>query len=65
MGDPKYEALVTTIHDATLKAGLRLGGPFAWRDRQDFTFFQGPLDTALIRTGAAAALAPPPAPAHK
>ena len=41
-GDPKYEAMVRKIHDATLKAGKKLGGPLAWKDRQGFTFFQGP-----------------------
>src|SRR6266849_1796129 len=32
-GDPQYEALVTRIHDVTLKAGRKLGGPQAWKDR--------------------------------
>jgi 2-keto-3-deoxy-L-rhamnonate aldolase RhmA len=54
-GDPKYEALVTKIHDATLKAGRKLAGPVAWKDRPerpDFVFFQGPGETSLIRSGA-------------
>ena len=55
-GDPEYEALVTTIHDATLGSSRVLGGPSAWRERDGFTFFQGPGETALIRRGAAAAL---------
>jgi 4-hydroxy-2-oxoheptanedioate aldolase len=53
-GEPKYEELVTKIHDATLKAGRVLAGPVAWKDRSerpDFRFFQGPGETALIRTG--------------
>jgi 2-keto-3-deoxy-L-rhamnonate aldolase RhmA len=50
-GDPRYEAMVFTVHDATLGAGLALGGPQAWRDRPGFTFFQGPPDTALVRLG--------------
>jgi 2-keto-3-deoxy-L-rhamnonate aldolase RhmA len=50
-GDPDYEALVTRVHDETLKAGLKLGGPEAWRTRAGFQFFQGPPDTSLIRTG--------------
>jgi hypothetical protein len=50
--DPRYEQLVTAIHDATLKAGKRLGGPFAWKDRPGFTFFQGPGFGALVRAGA-------------
>ena len=53
-GDPQYEAMVTRIHDATLKAGRKLGGPLAWKDRQGFTFFQGFGETALLREGAQA-----------
>jgi 2-keto-3-deoxy-L-rhamnonate aldolase RhmA len=55
-GEPKYEALVTTIRDATLKAGLKVGGPHAWKDRKGFSFFQGAGETALIRMGAQQAL---------
>jgi 2-keto-3-deoxy-L-rhamnonate aldolase RhmA len=51
-GDAVYEGLVSKIHDVTLKHGLRLGGPLAWKDRQDFTFLQGPGETALIKAGA-------------
>jgi 2-keto-3-deoxy-L-rhamnonate aldolase RhmA len=51
-GDPKYEAMVKTIHDAVLKAGKSLAGPIAWRDRPGFTFFQAPGEGSLIRTGA-------------
>jgi 2-keto-3-deoxy-L-rhamnonate aldolase RhmA len=63
---PGYEALVTGIHDATLKAGKALGGPFAWKDRPGFTFFQGPGFAALVRAGAPIVLGdlgnpPPPA----
>ncbi len=58
-GDPKYEAMVRKIHDATLKAGKKLGGPLAWKDRPGFTFFQGPGETALIRSGAKVALGAP------
>jgi 4-hydroxy-2-oxoheptanedioate aldolase len=51
-GDPEYEALVTTIKDATLGAGRALGGPFAWMtSREGYGFFQGPSAQALIRTG--------------
>ncbi len=56
IGDPQYESLVTTIHDATLKAGRKLGGPLMWSNRQGFTFFQGPSEAVLIRSGARAAL---------
>jgi 4-hydroxy-2-oxoheptanedioate aldolase len=55
-GQPDYEALVTTIHDATLGAGRKLGGPLAWRNRKDYTFFQAPPDTSFIRLGVEAAL---------
>ncbi len=53
-GDATYEGLVTKIHDVTLKHGIKLGGPLMWKDRADFTFFQGPGETALIRAGAQA-----------
>ncbi len=55
-GQPDYEALVTTIHDATLEAGRKLGGPLAWRNRRDFTFFQAPTESNFIRLGVEAAL---------
>lgn len=58
-GDPKYEAMVDKIRDATLKAGRVLAGPVAWKDRAErpgFRFFQGPGETSLIRTGARAVL---------
>jgi 2-keto-3-deoxy-L-rhamnonate aldolase RhmA len=52
-GDRGYEALVTRIKDATLAAGKYLAGPSAWKSTRDgYTFFQGPPDTALIRSGA-------------
>ena len=56
--DPRYKALVTKIHDATLKAGKKLGGPFAWNGRHGFSFFQGPGEGGLIKSGAQLALAP-------
>jgi len=55
-GDPQYEALVTQIHDATLSAGRKLGGPQAWMNRQGFTFFQGTGETNLIKMGAQVSL---------
>jgi 4-hydroxy-2-oxoheptanedioate aldolase len=55
-GDPKYEAMVTTIHDATLRAGLALGGPQAWSNRDGFTFFQAPSEAAFIRLGVRSSL---------
>ena len=64
-GDPQYEAMVTRIHDATLKAGRKLGGPLAWKNRPGFTFFQGPGETVLIKSGALATLGAPAAPGGK
>jgi 2-keto-3-deoxy-L-rhamnonate aldolase RhmA len=61
-GDPRYEALVMRIKDATLARGLKLGGPWAWKDRPGFSFFQGPGEAALIKTGAQSVLAGTPAP---
>jgi hypothetical protein len=54
--DPQYEALVTQIHDATLKAGRKLGGPQMWMNRQGFSFFQGTGETNLIKMGAQVSL---------
>lgn len=52
-GDAEYEALVTKIKDATLTAGKYVAGPSAWKGTRDgYSFFQGPSDTALIRSGA-------------
>lgn len=55
-GDPQYEAMVTKVHDLTLKYGKALGGPLAWKNRPGFNFFQAPGETSLIRSGARAAL---------
>jgi 4-hydroxy-2-oxoheptanedioate aldolase len=52
IGEPDYESLVTRIHDVTLKAGLKLGGPLMWKDRAGFTFFKGPGEAALVKSGA-------------
>src|SRR6202140_4296863 len=55
-GDPDYERLINVVHDAALAAGKRLCGPFAWRDRPDFTCFQNASETAAINRGVAAEL---------
>jgi 2-keto-3-deoxy-L-rhamnonate aldolase RhmA len=56
-GEPEYEALVTTIKDETLASGRALAGPLAWMTtREGFSFFQGPNETSLIRSGARASL---------
>lgn len=52
-GDAEYEAMVSKIRDATLKAGKYVAGPSAWKGtREGYSFFQGPPETALIRSGA-------------
>ena len=55
-GTPDYERAINIVHDAAIKAGIRLCGPFAWRDRPDFTCFQAGSETAAIGRGAAAEL---------
>ncbi|MGA2797812.1 MAG: aldolase/citrate lyase family protein [Thermoguttaceae bacterium] len=61
-GEPKYEALVNKVQSVVLKTGIKLGGPLAWKgNRQGYSFFQGPDDTALVKLGAQAILRPAPA----
>jgi 2-keto-3-deoxy-L-rhamnonate aldolase RhmA len=55
-GQPDYERAINIVHDAALKAGVRLCGPLAWRDRPDFTCFQAGTEMAAITRGAAAEL---------
>jgi 2-keto-3-deoxy-L-rhamnonate aldolase RhmA len=63
-GSPQYEALVSRIREATLKAGLKLGGPQNWRETrkgQGFTFLQGGgnaggNESGLIKLGASDSL---------
>ena len=56
-GNPEYEALVTTVRDATLRAGRTVGGPLAWMStRDEYGFFQAPTTTSLVRSGAQAVL---------
>jgi 2-keto-3-deoxy-L-rhamnonate aldolase RhmA len=40
-GDPDYERVINIVHDATVKAKIRLCGPSSWNDRPDFTCYQG------------------------
>ena len=56
-GEAEYEAMITRIHGETLGAGLALGGPYAWKDRPGFNFFQAPPAEALVRQAARALLA--------
>jgi 2-keto-3-deoxy-L-rhamnonate aldolase RhmA len=55
-GSPDYERAINIVHDATVKAGVKLCGPFAWRDRPDFSCFQAGSETAAIARGVAAEL---------
>lgn len=51
-GDPRYEALVEKALTAIHKAGKHAAGPLAWKNtRKGYTFFQGPSEASLIRTG--------------
>jgi 2-keto-3-deoxy-L-rhamnonate aldolase RhmA len=55
-GSPDYERAINIVHDAAIKAGVRLCGPLAWRDRPDFTCFQAGNEMAAISRGVAAEL---------
>ena len=57
-GSPDYERAINIVHDAAMAAGKRLCGPLQWRDRPDFTCFQGGAETAAIARGVAAELGP-------
>ncbi|MGE3707018.1 MAG: HpcH/HpaI aldolase/citrate lyase family protein [Vicinamibacterales bacterium] len=57
-GTPDYERAINIVHDAAIKAKVRLCGPLSWRDRPDFTCFQAGSETANITRGAAAELGP-------
>lgn len=50
-GDPDYERNINIVHDAAIKAGVRLCGPLSWRDRPDFTCFQAGSETLAIANG--------------
>lgn len=61
-GEPGYEKMVTSIHDAVLKAGIRLGGPVAWKGvRPGFTFFQARSEAEYLKAGVDNLLKPPAA----
>jgi 2-keto-3-deoxy-L-rhamnonate aldolase RhmA len=50
-GSPDYERLINVVHDAAVNAGIRLCGPFAWRERPDFTCFQNQQQGGALATG--------------
>src|SRR5438270_4805087 len=53
---PDYERAINIVHDAALKAGKKLCGPFAWKDRPDFTCFQAQNEVSQITRGVRAEL---------
>jgi 2-keto-3-deoxy-L-rhamnonate aldolase RhmA len=55
-GDPDYEREINIVHDAAIRAGIKLCGPWAWKDRPDFTCFQAGSEVAAITRGAKAEL---------
>jgi 2-keto-3-deoxy-L-rhamnonate aldolase RhmA len=57
-GTPDYERVINVVHDAAIKAGKRLCGPFAWKDRPDFTCFQNSSEMGLITRAAKEELGP-------
>ena len=50
-GSPDYERLINVVHDAAVNARIRLCGPFAWRERPDFTCFQNQQQGGALATG--------------
>jgi len=57
-GSPDYERAINIVHDAAIKANVRLCGPFAWLNRPDFTCFQAGSELAAIARGVAGELGP-------
>jgi hypothetical protein len=51
-GDPDYEREINVVHDAAIKACVKLCGPWAWKDRADSTCFQAGYEMAAIVRGA-------------
>ena len=51
-GDPDYEREINIVHDAVIKAGKKLCGPLAWKDRPDFSCVQASNEMAAIARGA-------------
>ncbi|MEE2778483.1 MAG: aldolase/citrate lyase family protein [Acidobacteriota bacterium] len=56
-GDEEYEAMAAKVRDETLGAGKHVGGPFAWKDREGYSFFQAPPAEYLVSRAARALLA--------
>ena len=51
-GDPRFEAMIRTVHDAAMKNGIKLGSLTSFKGRPDFTFFVSGSEASLIRAGA-------------
>src|SRR5204863_6055707 len=51
-GTPDYERAINIVHDAAIKAGVKLCGPFAWKYRPDFTCCQAGSEVAQFGLGA-------------
>lgn len=55
--EPRYETMVTKVLETATKAGLKVGGPLAWKNsRKGYAFFQGPGEAVLIRCGSRVSL---------
>jgi hypothetical protein len=50
-GNPDYERGINIVHVAAIKSGVKLCGPWAWKDRRDFTCFQPSDEMATIARG--------------
>lgn len=60
-GDAKYEAMVSEVRDAVLAAGKKVAGPLAWKStRKGYSFYQGPGETTLLKSGVQLALGDSP-----
>jgi hypothetical protein len=55
-GDPDYERAIDIVHDAAIRGGVKLCGPWAWRDRPDFICFQAGNEMAAVARGVKAEL---------
>jgi 2-keto-3-deoxy-L-rhamnonate aldolase RhmA len=51
-GDPNYEREINIVHDAAIKAGGKLCGPWAWKDCPDFSCLQAGNEMAGIARAA-------------
>jgi len=60
-GDPGYEAMVSEVRDAVLAAGKKVAGPLAWKStRKGYSFYHGPGETSLLKSGVQLALGDSP-----